>query len=81
MPRATTRTSRLACARHAVSELLTWEHPGEPVDWSPSEEQIEAKTTALYSWVTLAPGENGEPSEAAEALAQVLASRAERAAA
>lgn len=75
MPRATTHTSRLACARHAVSELLTWEHPGEPVDWTPTEQQIEEKTTSLYSWVVLESG------EAAEALAEVLTSRAARAAA
>jgi hypothetical protein len=72
MPRKTTPANRLSCARHAVGELLTWEHPGEPVDWRPSEERIEARTTELYSWVTLESG------EAAEALAQVLASRAAR---
>ncbi len=73
MPRITTHANRLACARHAVGMLLTWEHPGEPVDWTPTEQQIEDKTTALYSWVVLEEG------EAAEALAAVLDSRAVRA--
>jgi hypothetical protein len=73
MPRKTTPASRLACARHAVTDLLTWDHPGEPVDWQPTEQQIEERTTQLYSWVALEPG------EATAALAQILAEDAERA--
>lgn len=81
MPRTTTHDSRLKCARHAVTVLRTWEDPGEGADWTPSPEQIEAKTASLYPWVRLEPGEGARALEQvlAEQGAQTAAQRLEKA--
>lgn len=57
MSRKTTPASRLACARHAVTLLLAWDMPVGQFDWTPAPEQVVAKTTELYSWVTIGTDE------------------------
>lgn len=58
MPRATTPESRAACARHAASTLFQWDHPeNAPADWTPSADQVIARTKQLYSWVEISEDE------------------------
>ena len=64
---------RAKCAAHAVSELFRWGFPpNAPDDWTPSAQQVIAKTNALYGWVTITEE---------EALAAIDAARPRHAAA
>jgi hypothetical protein len=64
MARRMTPETRLQCAVHAVSELISWEWPATvPADaeWVPTVAQVAAKTRALYSWVEITPEEAQAP--------------------
>lgn len=58
MPRAATPETRLACARHAASELATWFMPeNAPADWLPSARDVLAKAHELYPAVEISEDE------------------------